>query len=72
VGVNGSRIKFFARIDLCPKNKPWATSMLDGDECTLQQRKNDPNRITNPAEGECDQSDLRLAHYAQNSDRRLS
>jgi hypothetical protein len=46
--------------------------MLDGDEYTFQQQKNDPNRIMKQAEEECDQSNLRLANYAQNSHRILS
>jgi hypothetical protein len=50
--VNGSRIKIFARISLCPEIKTRATSMIDGDEITFQQNKNDPNKIMNPAEEE--------------------
>jgi hypothetical protein len=52
--------------------KPQATSILEGDECTFQQEKNDPNEITKPAEEEWDQSDLQLANYAQNINQRLS
>jgi hypothetical protein len=33
--VNRSRIKFFARIDLCPQFKTKATSILEGEECTF-------------------------------------
>jgi hypothetical protein len=46
--------------------------MLESDECTFQQQKNDPTKITNPVEEEWDQLDLRLANYAQKSHRRLS
>jgi hypothetical protein len=35
-GVNGSQIKFFSRISLCPKIKTQATSVLEGDEITFQ------------------------------------
>jgi hypothetical protein len=54
-----------------PKSKPRATSVLQGDESTFQQHKHDLKNIMKPAEEECDQSDLRLANYAQNSDQRL-
>jgi hypothetical protein len=50
-----------------PKSKPQATSILEGDESTLQQQKNDANKITKPTEAEWNQSELRLANYAQNS-----
>jgi hypothetical protein len=46
-----SRIKFFSRLDV-PNVKPWATSVLEGDECTFQQQKNDPNKITKAVEKE--------------------
>jgi hypothetical protein len=46
--------------------------MLEGEEFTFQQKKNDPNKITKPAEEEWDPSDLQLTNYAQNSHRRLS
>jgi hypothetical protein len=42
--------------------------MLEGDESTFQQQKYDPNKITKLAEEEWDQTNLRLANYAQNSD----
>jgi hypothetical protein len=45
--------------------------MLEGDESIFQQQKHDPNKITKLAEEEWDQSDLRLANYAQNSDLRF-
>jgi hypothetical protein len=54
------------------KSKPWATSVLEGDESTFQQQKHDPNKITKPVEEECDQSDLQLVNYAQNNNQRLS
>jgi hypothetical protein len=31
-----------------PNSKPRATSILECDESTFQQQKNDPNKITNP------------------------
>jgi hypothetical protein len=46
--------------------------MVEDDESTFQQQKNDPNKIINPVEEERDQLDLRLENYAQNSHRRLS
>jgi hypothetical protein len=42
--------------------------MLEGDESTFQQQKYDPNKIIKLAEEEWDQTNLRLANYAQNSD----
>jgi hypothetical protein len=45
--------------------------VLEGDESTFQQKKHDPDKIMKPAEEEHDQSDLRLANYVQNSDKRL-
>jgi hypothetical protein len=41
--------------------------VLEGDEITFQQQKHDPNKITKLAKEECDQSNLRLANYVQNS-----
>jgi hypothetical protein len=35
-----------------PKSKPQATSMLEGDEITLQQHKNNSNKITKPMKEE--------------------
>jgi hypothetical protein len=35
-----------------PNSKPQATSVLEGDERTFQQQKNDPNKIMNPTEEE--------------------
>jgi hypothetical protein len=52
--------------------KSHTTSVLEGDECTFQQEKNDPNKITKPMEEEWDQSDLWLANYAQTRHGRLS
>jgi hypothetical protein len=46
--------------------------MVESDECTFQQEKNDTNESMNPMEEECDQSDLRLENYVQNSHQRLS
>jgi hypothetical protein len=46
--------------------------VLEGDEYTFQQQKNDPKKITKLAEEECDQSDLQLANYAQNNHQRLT
>jgi hypothetical protein len=46
--------------------------MLEGDEYTFQQNKNDFNKIRKLTKGECDQSDLRLTNHAQNSHRSLS
>jgi hypothetical protein len=40
------------------KSKLQATSMLEGDESTLQQRKSDFNKIMEPMKEEWDQSDL--------------
>jgi hypothetical protein len=54
-----------------PNSKPRTTSVLEDDESTLQQQKHDPNKIMNLVEEEWDQSDLRLANYAQNSEQRL-
>jgi hypothetical protein len=71
VGVNGSRIKFFSRITYVPKPKSWETSVLKGEESAFQQQKQDPNKITKPAEEEWDQSDLRLASYDQNNHQTL-
>jgi hypothetical protein len=45
--------------------------VLEGDESTFQQQKYGTNKITKPAEEEWDQSDLRLANYAQNGHQRL-
>jgi hypothetical protein len=45
--------------------------VLEGDESTFQQQKHGTNKITKPAEEEWDQSDLRLANYAQNGHQRL-
>jgi hypothetical protein len=45
--------------------------MLEGDESTCQQKKNDPNKIMNPTEKEWNQSDLRLANCAQNGHQKL-
>jgi hypothetical protein len=45
--------------------------VLEDDESTLQQQKHDPNKIMKLVEEEWDQSDLRLANYAQNSEQRL-
>jgi hypothetical protein len=39
---------------------------MECEECTFQQHKNDPNKMMKPAEEEWNQSDLRLANYAQN------
>jgi hypothetical protein len=46
--------------------------VLEGDESTFQQQKYDLNKITKPVEEERDQSDLLLANYAQNTNRRLN
>jgi hypothetical protein len=46
--------------------------MLEGDECTFQQQKNDTIKIMKSVKEEWDQSDLRLANYAQNNYQRLS
>jgi hypothetical protein len=46
--------------------------MLEFDQNTFQQQKYDPSKITKLAEEEWDQLDLRLANYAQNSERRLN
>jgi hypothetical protein len=32
--------------------KPWAISMLEGDESTFQQQKHNPNKITKLTEEE--------------------
>jgi hypothetical protein len=45
--------------------------MLEGDESTFQQYKHDPNKIMKLVEEEWDQSDLRLANYAQSSGQRF-
>jgi hypothetical protein len=43
--VNESQIKFFARIDLCPKFKISDNHYARRDESTFQQQKHDPNKI---------------------------
>jgi hypothetical protein len=54
-----------------PKSKPPAISILESDESTLQQKKDDPNNIMKLAEEEWDQSDLRLGNYTKKSHQRL-
>jgi hypothetical protein len=50
---------------------PYYLAVLEGDESTFQQQKHGSNKITKPTEEEYDQSDLRLANYAQNSHQTL-
>jgi hypothetical protein len=59
--------KSFQELAYVPKLKLRATSVLEGDESTFQQQKNDPNKIMKLAEEEWDQPDLRLTNYAQNN-----
>jgi hypothetical protein len=70
--VNGSRIIFFQELTYVLNSKLRSTSVLEGDECTFQQQKNDSKKILKPAKEEWDQSNLQLANYAQNSYRMLS
>jgi hypothetical protein len=37
--VNGSQIKFFAQIGLCPEFKTRVTSNLEDNECIFEQQK---------------------------------
>jgi hypothetical protein len=56
---------FFSRVSLCPKIKTPGNIYA---ESTFQQHKNYTNKIMKLADKEWDQSDLRLANYAENSD----
>jgi hypothetical protein len=58
--VNGSLIIVFKESAYVPKSKPRATSVLEGDEITLQQHKHDANKIMKLAKEEWDQSDLQI------------
>jgi hypothetical protein len=68
----GAEQNSFQESAYVPNFKPLATSMLEGDECTFQQQKNDTIKIMKSVKEEWDQSDLRLANYAQNNYQRLS
>jgi hypothetical protein len=70
--VNKSQIIFLQESAYVPNSKPQTTYVIEGEEYTFQQQKNDSNKIMKPAEEEWYQSDLQLANYAQNSHRRLS
>jgi hypothetical protein len=50
-----------------PSSNHKAKTLQESDEHTNQQHKNDPLKVMNVAEKECDQLDTRLARYDQNS-----
>jgi hypothetical protein len=56
----------FARTGICHKFKLKDKTLQEGDEHTNQQRRNDPLEITNAAEKEWNQLDIRLVKYSQN------
>jgi hypothetical protein len=47
-------------------SKPQETFVLESEEFTFHQQKNDPNKITKPTEEEWNQLDLQLANNVQN------
>jgi hypothetical protein len=63
----GANQNSYARTDICPKFKPKVKTLQESDEHTNQQYRNDPLKIMNAAEKECDQLDTQLARYDQNS-----
>jgi hypothetical protein len=66
----GAESNSFTRISLCPKFKPKAKTLQEGDEHTNQQRRNDPlPEVMNAVEKEYDQLDTRLARYDKNCER---
>jgi hypothetical protein len=67
-GVNESQSKFLCRTDLCPKFKPQSQNPAKSDEHANQHHRNDPLKVINAADKECDQLDIRLARYNQNSE----
>jgi hypothetical protein len=54
-----------------PSSNPKVKTLQESDEHTNQQHKNDPLKVMNVAEKECDQLDTRLARYDQNSEQML-
>jgi hypothetical protein len=50
---------------------PKVKTLQESDEHTNQQHRNDPLKIMNASEKECDQLDTGLARYDQNSEQTL-
>jgi hypothetical protein len=69
-GVNGSLIKILLQeLAYVLSSNPKAKTLQEGDEHTNQQHRNDPLKVTNVEEKECDQLNTQLAKYCQNSER---
>jgi hypothetical protein len=47
---------------------PKAKTLQKSDEHANQHHRNDPLKVINAADKECDQLDIRLARYNQNSE----
>jgi hypothetical protein len=54
-----------------PSSNPKVKTLQESDEHTNQHHRNDPLKVMNTAEKECDQLDTRLARYDQNSEQTL-
>jgi hypothetical protein len=63
----GANQNSYARTGICPKFKPQSQNPAKSDEHT-NQHGNDPLKVINTAEKECDQLDTQLARYDQNSE----
>jgi hypothetical protein len=50
----GANQNSYARASICPKFKPKAKTLQEGDEHTNQQDRNDPLKVMNAAEKEWD------------------
>jgi hypothetical protein len=53
-GWMGANQNSYARASICPKFKPKAKTLQEGDEHTNQQDRNDPLKVMNAAEKEWD------------------
>jgi hypothetical protein len=54
-----------------PSSNLKVKTLQESDEHTNQQQRNDPLKVMNTVEKECDQLDTRLARYDQNSEQTL-
>jgi hypothetical protein len=54
-----------------PSSNLKVKTLQESDEHTNQQQRNDPLKVMNAVEKECDQLDTRLARYDQNSEQTL-
>jgi hypothetical protein len=54
-----------------PSSNPKVETQQQSDEHSIQHHRNDPLKVMNAVEKECDQLDTRLARYDQNSEQTL-